>query len=142
MYDINNAVIFTIGSASTAPAMQTHAVTQAMPITVEASTMIWEPDAALPLLGVPLATDLLKLGCAHLSLAVLHTLGAHQQNAAAPVAGDWQHLRPPFWQRHQLHCLWHLHTTVAGNQQMPTAWCIGCCHWQQQEASKHTMKEV
>ena len=63
------------------------------------------PDATLPLLGVPLAAHLLKLGGAHLSVALEHPLAAHQQPPAAAIAGHIQHLRNPLWQRHQLHSL-------------------------------------
>ena len=83
----------------------THDSSTCRPYHVLRAILGFSPDTALPLLGIPLATHLLKLGGTDLRLSVLHSLCAHKQQAASAVAGHVKHLWYPFWQWNQLYCL-------------------------------------
>ena len=75
------------------------------PYHVLRAILCFSPDTALPLLGIPLATHLLKLGGANLRVSMLHSLCAHKQQPTSSIAGHIKHLWYPFRQWNQLYCL-------------------------------------
>ena len=67
----------------------------------------FSPDAAFPLLGVPFAAHLLKLGGTHFSVAMLHSLCTNHHQAAAAIASHGEQLWHTLRQWQQLYRLHH-----------------------------------